>query len=98
MVCVKYHIMTEPELTPPTLSQSAVPYDYSFKSHAFLCLAHFNFLNYSAEVDNVFTHKFIDLSGALNLRKYQVQCTSSFLAILHRDISTILSELFLDLC
>lgn len=85
MICVKYHVMAEPELTPPTLSQSAVPYDYSLKNHGLLCLAHVNFLSYCVEVDNVFTHKFIDFSGALNLRKYQVQCTS-FLAILHRDI------------
>lgn len=41
--------MTEPESTP-TLSESAVPYDYSFKSHGLLCLAHVHFLNYSVQV------------------------------------------------
>lgn len=83
MASVKYHVMTEPELTPPTLSQSVVPYNYSFKSHALLCLTSLNLLNDSLQVDNVFAQKLADFPGALNLTKWQVQAfLRDFLAIL----------------
>lgn len=73
LVSVKYHVMTEPELIPPTLSQSVVPYNYSFKCHALLCLTSLNLLNDSVQVDNMFAQKLADFPGALNLTKWQVQ-------------------------